>query len=142
MMNSIVNYYQNILFNFWVKFAEINLQTFHVSEWEIKENPKWKTCFWEREKNSKFLSSCNEDNLIKIKAKLIKDFRVQVYGCIIYLKHDRTALLSLIVPHSCTHVMLTPLSGSECKNTWSPVLCLLPLVFLIFLSLPALLLQK
>lgn len=81
-----------------------------------KKIPNGKHAFERGEKNSKFLSSCNEDNLIKIKAKLIKDFRVQVYGCIIYLKHDRTALLSLIVPHSCTHVMLTP-SGSECKNT-------------------------
>lgn len=28
--------------------------------------------------SSKFLSSCNEDNLIKIKAKLIKNLKVQV----------------------------------------------------------------
>lgn len=45
-------------------------------------------------KSSQFLSSCNEDNLIKIKAKLIKDLKVQVFGCIISLKHGRMGLLS------------------------------------------------
>lgn len=65
-------------------------------QWEIKENPKWKTCFWEGGKNSsEFLNSCNEDNLIKIKAKLIKNLKVEVCGCITSLKHGRMGLLSL-----------------------------------------------
>lgn len=66
-------------------------------QWEIKENPKWKTCFWEGGKNSsELLNSCNEDNLIKIKAKLIKDLKVRVFGCIISLKHGRMGLLSSV----------------------------------------------
>lgn len=45
-------------------------------QWEIKENPKWKTSFWEEgEKISEFLSSCNEDNSMKIKANLIKNLK-------------------------------------------------------------------
>lgn len=66
-------------------------------QWEIKENPKWKNMLLRGGKNnSEFLNSCNEDNLIKIKAKLIKNLKVQVFGCIISLKHGRMGLLSLV----------------------------------------------
>lgn len=51
--------------------------------------------------SSEFLSSCNEDNLIKIKAKLIKNLKVQVFGCIISLNHGRMGLLSLAEVPGC-----------------------------------------
>lgn len=43
-----------------------------------KKIPNGKHALERGGKSSKFLSSCNEDNLIKIKAKLIKNLKVQV----------------------------------------------------------------
>lgn len=112
-------------------------------QWEIKENPKWKTCFWEGGKNSsEFLSSCNEDNLIKIKAKLIKNLKVQVFGCIISLKHGRMGLLSLAEVPGCADRWCSHQWIWMEMYSWIAVLWPLLLAFLLFLSLSALLLLK
>lgn len=42
------------------------------------------------------LCTCNEDNLIKIKAKLIKNLKVQGFHCLVSLKYGRMGLLSLV----------------------------------------------
>lgn len=112
-------------------------------QWEIKENPKWKTCFWEGGKNSsEFLSSCNEDNLIKIKAKLTKNLKVQVFGCIISLKHGRMGLLSLAEVPGCADRWCSHQWIWMEMYSWIAVLWPLLLAFLLFLSLSALLLLK
>lgn len=106
--------------------------------WEIKENPKWKTCFWEEgeKKSSEFLSSYNEDNLIKIKANLIKNLKVQVFSCIISLKHGWMGLLSLLeVPgwldRWCHRQRIQMKMLSSISVFWPRVLALL--LFLVFL---------
>jgi len=96
MMKSVVNYYWNMLFNFRVNFAEINLQALPCFGGTSKKIPNEKHAFEREKKNSEFLSSCNEDNLIKIKGKLIKNLKVQGFGCIIPLKYGRMGLLSSI----------------------------------------------
>lgn len=89
-------------------------------------------------KSSQFLSSCNEDNLIKIKAKLIKDLKVQVFGCIISLKHGRTGLLSSreVPGHAdrwCSHqaIRMTNIQLNYIFF-WPLLLAFLLLIFLLF----------
>lgn len=94
-MNSVINYYRNTLFSFGINFAEINLETLPCFSERSKKIPNGKHAFERGGKNSsEFLSSCNEDNLIKIKAKLIKNLKAQAFGCVISLKYGRLGLLS------------------------------------------------
>lgn len=101
-MNSVINYYQNTFFSFGVNFAEINMETLPCFSERSKKIPNGKHAFegGEKKNSSEFLNSCNEDNLIKIKAKLIKNLKVEVFGCITSLKH---------VGWVCYH----------CQNSWS-----------------------